>query len=346
MPSSHRVLVVGPTWMGDMIIAQAMCIKLRESFAIEELHVLAPPSTLALTRLMPEVDAGIDMPVGHGEIGLKRRWQTARQLSEQSYDWAIITSRSFKAALIPFMAKIPRRTGFLGELRYGLINDIRPEIRQPNHRTIDRFLSILPLMTGTDSDPVPTPRLIVTDEQVEEALSAVGLERPDRPLLVLCPGADYGPAKRWPTRHFAELSTVQQRKGWAVWVLGSNDDREAGNQICDVDGDHSHNLTGRTTIDQAVALMSISNAVVSNDSGLMHASAALQKRTVGLFGSSSPERTPPLTDLGTALWQGLSCSPCFKRQCPLGHMDCLNQLTPQMVVSELEHDGDLHHQIR
>ncbi len=317
-------------------MAQAMFMKIRLLYSVDELHVLAPPSTLPLTQLMPEVDDGISLAIGHGELRFGERLRISRILAANSYDWAIITPRSIKSALVPFLAGIKRRTGFLGEMRFGLINDVRPERHTRAIRTVDRILSLVPAVEGSAVSRPPTPRLVVPERYVEEALAVVGIARPSSPVLALCPGADYGPAKRWPVRHFASLAAEQQRKGWTIWVLGSKNDRAIAAEICDHAGGSCHNLAGLTRIDQAAALMTLSDAVVSNDSGLMHVAAALRKQTVGLFGPSSPERTPPLTNRGAALWLGLGCSPCFKRRCPLGHTECLNQLTPEMVSSELE----------
>lgn len=319
-----------------MVLAQGLFRKLRRTGPVDALHVLAPPQSLALTGLMPEVDEAIPLPIGHGELGLAGRWRLARRLAAVSYDRAIVMPRSFKSALIPFWARIPRRTGFLGEMRYGLINDIRRHRYAQSPRTLDRFLSLVDGPEDAATALEFEPRLVVTDRQVRDALAAIGLERPQSPILALCPGAEYGPAKQWPVRHFAQLAAEQARDGRTIWVLGSESERDLAAEICGHAGGAGQNLAGRTDLVQAAALLSLCDAVVSNDSGLMHIAAALGKRTIGLFGSSSPKRTPPLGDRATALWLGLDCSPCFKRKCPLGHTDCLNRLTPDMVSAALD----------
>lgn len=335
---ADRVLVVGPAWVGDMVLAHGLFRKLRRMGSVDTLHVLAPPQSLALTELMPEVDQAVPLPIGHGELSLAGRWRVARRLAALSYDWAIVMPRSFKSALIPLWARIPRRTGFLGEMRIGLINDVRRHRYRQSPRTLDRFLSLVDGPGGADAAREFEPRLVVTDRQIQDALAATGLERPRSPTLALCPGAEYGPAKQWPVRHFARLAAGQARDGRTIWVLGSDSERDLAAEICGHAGRAGQNLAGRTDLVQAAALLSLCDAVVSNDSGLMHIAAALGKRTIGLFGSSSPKRTPPLGDHGTALWLGLGCSPCFKRHCPLGHTDCLNRLTPDMVSAALDPD--------
>ena len=334
----NRVLVVGPAWVGDMVLAQGLFKILRRMGSVDALHVVAPPPSLALTDLMPEVDEAIPLPIGHGVLNLAGRWRVARRLAAVSYDWAIVIPRSFKSALIPYWARIPRRTGFLGEMRIGLINDIRHHQYAQSPRTLDRFLSLACVQEGADTALDSEPRLVVTDQQIKDALAETGLERPRSPTLALCPGADYGPAKRWPVRLFAKLAAEQARHGRTIWVLGTESERNLATEICRHAGRSSQNLAGLTNLVQAATLLSLCDAVVSNDSGLMHIAAALGKRTIGLFGSSSPKRTPPLSDHGTALWLGLACSPCFKRHCPLGHTDCLNRLTPDMVSAALDPD--------
>jgi heptosyltransferase-2 len=176
----------------------------------------------------------------------------------------------------------------------------------------------------------------VPAEAARAALTALGIEVPQARLLALCPGAEYGPSKRWPAEHFAALARQHVERGWTVWLIGGPADREAAQAIAAAAGAGCTDLAGRTDLGQAVALLSLADAVVSNDSGLMHVAAALGRPQVALFGSSSPEVTPPLSDQARALWLRLDCSPCFKRDCPLGHHRCLRELAPGMVAEALE----------
>ncbi len=165
-------------------------------------------------------------------------------------------------------------------------------------------------------------------------LAALGLERPSR-LLVCCPGAEYGPAKRWPEAHYASLARAAAAQGWTVWLLGSHKDAPVGESIAQAADGCARNLCGTTSLDQAIDLLALADHVVCNDSGLMHVAAALGRSLTALYGSSSPGFTPPLSERATVLQLGLECSPCFKRECPLGHFKCLQDLEPLRVLDTL-----------
>jgi heptosyltransferase-2 len=153
---------------------------------------------------------------------------------------------------------------------------------------------------------------------------------------VFAPGAEFGPAKRWPARHFASLARQLAARGFQVWLLGSKKDAPVTAEIQELSGQACVDLAGRTTLDQAIDLMSFATRVVSNDSGLMHVAAALERPMVALFGSSSPDFTPPLSSQARVIYLKLSCSPCFKRDCPLGHTNCLVQIAPENVLTSLQ----------
>jgi heptosyltransferase-2 len=242
---------------------------------------------------------------------------------------------AFKAALVPFWAGARVRTGYLGELRFGVLNDRR---RDPGHgaaRTVDRFVALAGA-PGEAAGVAPAPRLRVPPGHAAAALRALGLSQPQARLLALCPGAEFGPSKRWPPDHFAALARAWGERGWSAWLIGGPGDTAAAQAIALAAGGGCVDLTGRTTLGQAVALLGLADAVVSNDSGLMHVAAALQRPQLALFGSSSPEITPPLSPRARSLWLGLACSPCFKRDCPLGHHRCLRDLPPQMAIDALD----------
>jgi heptosyltransferase II len=330
-----RILVVGPAWVGDMVMAQSLFAVLKRRRPGAALHVLAPPATLPLLSFMPEVERAIALPPGHGRLDLAARWRLGRSLRRERYDWAIVLPRSFKSALVPFWAGARRRTGYRGELRYGLLTDIREDPGHAGACTVDRFVT---LAFNNDEEPTlaPHPSLIVATEAASAALAAVGTERPRLPLLALCPGAEYGPSKRWPTEHYAVLARRYVERGWTVWLMGGPADQQSASAIAAAAGSGCVDLAGRTSLSQAVALLSLADAVVSNDSGLMHVAAGLRRPQVALFGSSSPEITPPSSDKAVALWLRVDCSPCFKRDCPLGHHRCLRELSPTMVEEVLE----------
>jgi len=327
------VLVVGPAWVGDMVMAHSLFAALKRDRPDRRLDVLAPPWTRPLLDHMPEVDGAVVQPVGRGRLGLGERRRLARDLRGR-YAWAVVLPNSFKSALVPFWARIPRRTGYVGELRRGLLNDARRLDTARLPRTVDRFVALAGPRDAPPPEIVP-PRLHVTAAHIDAALAAVGLARPDRPLLAVCPGAEYGPAKRWPAEHFATLARRRLAQGWAVWLFGSPADAAVTAGIAAA-AEGVVDLAGRTGLSQAVALLSLADAVVTNDSGLMHVAAALGRPLVALFGSSSPAMTPPLSERAEVLSLALPCSPCYQRTCPLGHLNCLRGLEPERVERALE----------
>ncbi len=335
-PSGDGILVVGPAWVGDMVLAQSLFKALKRRHPERRLDVLAPGWTLPLLDYMPEVDGMVPLAAGHGELKLGLRFRTARRLRVYRHGWAIVLPSSFKAALIPFWARIPRRTGYVGEARWGLLNDPRRLDPRRLPRTVDRFVALAAPRGAIGYDPIEAPSLAVEPHHTAEALAAVGLARPSAPVLALCPGAEYGPAKRWPPEHFGALARRALDRGWAVWLFGSPADRESATAIRTAAGPGCTDLTGRTQLGHAIALLALADAVVSNDSGLMHVAAALGRRLVAVYGSSSPAMTPPLSSSSTVLRLGLPCSPCFKRECPLGHLACLRDLTPELVADALD----------
>ena len=302
-----RILVVAPNWIGDALMAQPLLARLHG-----EIDVIAPEWVAAVLRRMPEVRSVISTPFVHGPLQLGERWKLGRSLKGQ-YDQAYVLPNSWKSALIPFFAGIPRRTGYLGEARYGLLNDLRKAPDAPMSEHYARLAG---------DGPLSQPRLRVSAEEVEQAKRKFGVAAR---YAVLCPGAEYGPAKRWP--YFADLS---RRLAVPAVVLGSAKDREASGGISGTD------LTGKTSLDEAMALIAGANFVVSNDSGLMHVAAALGRPQVALFGSSSPVHTPPASPAARVLWLRIECSPCYQRECPLGHFRCMKEMGVEMVLDRLK----------
>ncbi|MBF0625962.1 MAG: lipopolysaccharide heptosyltransferase II [Magnetococcales bacterium] len=340
MLPSPPLLVVGPAWVGDMVLADSLFQVLVRQDPRRAIDVLAPPWSLPLLERMPGVRRGIALPVAHGRLGLAVRWRLGRELARVGYGQALLLPNSFKSALVPFWAGIPRRTGFRGELRWGLLTDIRPLDRQRLPRTVDRFVALGLAPGATLPADLPYPKLRVDPDAARATARRLAPAGPaDAPLLVLCPGAEYGPAKMWPVAHFATLARRQTARGWRVWIIGSDKDRPAGADIAGPGGPGMQDLTGRTRLGEAVDLLSLATAVVSNDSGLMHVAAALDRPVIALFGSSDPTHTPPLGRRARVLSLNLPCAPCFRRRCPLGHTDCLTTLAPERVLALLD-DGD------
>ena len=309
-------------------MAQSLFMVLRQRFPEVQIDVLAPAWSRTLLERMPEVRNAINMPLGHGQLQLGLRRRLGLELRDQHYDQAILLPNSLKSALTPFFARIPRRTGFAGEMRYGLLNDIRPLDKQRLSMTVQRFVALGLEARDVLPDAIPQPRLITPADGADTAIDELGLRTDDAPILGLCPGAEYGPAKRWP--HYAALAVDYLARGWRVWLFGSDKDQAVTEAISRA-APGCEDLAGRTRLAQAIDLLARCDAVVSNDSGLMHVAAALGRPLVAIYGSSDPGFTPPLTDRAEIVRRGLECSPCFERVCPLGHTLCLNDITPADV---------------
>jgi heptosyltransferase-2 len=305
-----RILVVAPNWIGDALMAQPLLARFKGA----TIDVLAPEWVAPVVRRMPEVSEVIVAPLRHGPLQLGERWSLGRSLKRRGYDSAIVLPNSWKSALVPFFARIPVRTGYLGEMRYGLLTSIHRQAKAPMPLHYAR-------LAGEPGNELPRPHLQVMEEEIEETKARFGIRGH---YVVLCPGAEYGPAKRWP--YFKELA---DELGTPVVLLGSGKDAPAAAAI------RGMNLVGKTSLDDAIRLIAGADAVVSNDSGLMHVAAALGRPQVALFGSSSPEHTPPASPAAKVLWLRLECSPCFERECPLGHFRCMKDIGVEQVLATL-----------
>ena len=327
---AQRVLIVGPAWVGDMVMSQVIYSGLRADNPDIEIDVLTPRATLSLVQRMPEVNRGILIDQRHGQFGFGYRRALGSKLAENRYDRAIVTPNSLKSALVPFFADIPRRVGFLGEYRYFLLNDIRLLDKRRLPLMTDRFLA---LIDKTRAQMI-RPQLMVDEDNQTRFIRESGLDL-SKPVVGFCPGAEFGDAKQWPESYFAELGRRLVAQGKQVWILGSPADEQTGAIISDGIGDGCTNLSGKTTLPDAIDLLALCESVVTNDSGLMHIAAAVGTPVTAIYGSTSPDFTPPLSDRAKIVRLGLDCSPCFKRECPLGHRNCLNRLSPDLVQASL-----------
>lgn len=316
------------------MLMQPMLHRLLQRHPGASIDVLAPPWTEKLLRQMPEIHDVILNPFPHGAFGLSARRRLGVQLRDQQYDQAIVLPNSWKSALVPFFANIPLRTGFAGEMRYGLLNDARKLSKKKLPLMVERFAQLAEAPSDEIQRPLPFPQLLVDDLQRSQALNKFGLTL-DKPVAVFCPGAEYGPAKRWPPQYYAELAQHLRGQGYAVWLVGSHKDKEVADKIVALGNEPCRNLCGVTDLSEVIALLSCADMVVSNDSGLMHIAAALDRPLLAIFGSSSPQFTPPLSDKAQVLKLDLPCSPCFKRECPLGHFNCMIKLTPKEVARHI-----------
>lgn len=316
-----------------MVLAQSLFKVIKQRYPQSELDVVAPAWTLPLLDRMQEVDRGIALDIGHGELGLGKRVALGRALREREYDRAIVLPNSLKSAIVPWVARARRRSGFVGEFRYGLLNDARKLDEKVLPKTVERFVALGLKPNEPLPASLPLPELIAKRDNTLHALNAVGHSMPQVPVLALCPGAEYGPSKRWPVEHFAEIARNKLAQGWEVWLFGSRKDVPVTQAIDKLAGGRCVDLGGRTSLAEAIDLLSLAQVVVSNDSGLMHVAAALGRKLIALYGSSDPRHTPPMSDKATVIYLGLSCSPCFKRECPLVHLNCLKGISPQQVLA-------------
>ena len=328
-----KALIVAPSWIGDTVLAQPLFVRLHERIPGLQLDALAARWVAPVLERMPQIARIVDSPFAHGELSLKARHRLARQLAQAGYGQAYVLPNSLKSALIPFFADIPERIGFIGETRYGLINRRHTLNKGLLPQMCERFAQLAEAPGAPLPRPLPLPRLSSSSSERGATLAALGLNLPAK-LAVFCPGAEYGPAKRWPARHFATLANALADRGFAVWLLGSPKDRAIGDEIVSLSGSAGLplNLCGATSLTQAIDLLAAASCVVCNDSGLMHVAAALDRPLIAVYGSSSPGFTPPLSRHARVISLALECSPCFKRECPLGHLDCLNKLDPQRVL--------------
>jgi heptosyltransferase-2 len=325
---AERILIVAPSWVGDAILSEPLVAVLREPLGEPIVDVLAPPWCAPVYARMRGIGRIVENPLGHGELGLGRRRVLAREIRARAYTRAFILPNSFKSALIPWFAGVPRRIGYAGEARRALLTETRRLDPKAFPRLVDRFVA-LAVPKGRLIPTPPAPVLVPNAANAAGAMRALKLST-HRPIAIFCPGAEYGPAKRWPAEHFIALARRMLEEGYAVWLLGSPNDQAAALPIAAaIPG--VRDLTGRTDLGTAIDLLSLASVVVSNDSGLMHAAAAVGRPLVALFGSSSPDYTPPLSPLAQIAKIDIACSPCFQRECPLGHFKCMRELDVEVV---------------
>lgn len=325
-------LIIGPAWVGDMVMAHSLFQCLAQTG--ETLDVLAPNWCLALLSRMPEVRRAIAMTVGHGQLGLGKRWQLAQRLKAERYTRSIVLPTSLKSALIPWFAGIPQRIGWLGEQRYGLLTDHRNLNQSAYPMMVQRFMEFAHTKDEHwNINDYPLPKLTSSDQQKDAVCDAHGLNRSGAPILALCPGAAWGRSKQWPNHQHSALARSFLEKGWQVWLLGGPNDAAEIQTIFDTAGPHDRliKLGSDVPLIDKVDLLAMADVAVTNDSGLMHVAAAVNCKVVGLYGATSPHHTPPLCEHHHIFNLELPCQPCFKPQCQFGHLNCLNQITPMAV---------------
>jgi heptosyltransferase II len=334
---SEKILILGPSWVGDMVLAQSLFKTLKQQKPDVQIDVAAPSWTLPLLERMPEVTNKISLPFKHGELAFWQRIKFGWELKNSNYSQAIILTNSFKSALLPWAAGIKKRTAFLGEMRFCLLNDIRPLDKTKLKKTVERFVTLGLNKSEELPKTLPQPALMASPEAAWILASKAGISNNKSKILGLCPGAEYGEAKRWPAEYYAEVARGALKKNWQVMLFGSDKDTAITSQINQLTENRCIDLGGKTKLGEAIDLMSLCDTVISNDSGLMHVAAALikeddaDKKLIAIFGSSDPYHTPPMQANAVIKYLGLECSPCFERTCPLGHLNCLRQIAPVTI---------------
>lgn len=332
----HRSLVIAPQWIGDAVMTEPLLRRLHARG--EQLTVGALPWVAPVYRAMPQVHAVIEFPFAHGGLQLKARRALAQHIAGR-FDTAYVLPNSLKSALLPLLAGIPKRVGYLGEARIGLLTHRLKNPVKGQRPPMVAFYSALSGDTGLEAD---RPVLQMPEGEVAQALAELGLQR--GAYVVFAPGAEYGPAKRWPAAHFSALA---HSLDVPVVLLGSGKEaalcEEIAAPVNALQPGRCLNFAGKTTLVQALCAIAAARQVVSNDSGLMHVAAAFGVPQVAIFGSSSPLHTPPLSQRAAVLWlkndpdyqPPLDCAPCFERECPLGHTRCLKDISAARVLAAL-----------
>lgn len=327
-----RSLIIAPQWIGDAVMTEPLLRRLHARG--EALTVGALPWVAPVYRTMPQVAEVIEFPFAHGGLQFKARRALAKQI-EGRFDTAYVCPNSLKSALLPFLASIPKRVGYLGEARVGMLTH---RLKNPSKGQRPPMVAFYSALSGEADVAQDRPRLQVDAAQRDATLATLSLQAAG--YYVFVPGAEYGPAKRWPASRFAELA---QSLDLPVLLLGSGKEAALCEEIAaranTPQAGRCRSLAGKTTLLDAFGLIAAAKAVVSNDTGLMHVAAALDVPQVAIFGSSSPLHTPPLSEQAQVIWlkndaayqPPLDCAPCFERDCPLGHLRCLRDITAERV---------------
>lgn len=331
---SKKILIIGPAWIGDMVMAQTLFKFIKQQNADTIIHVLAPQWTFPLLERMPEIHRAIASPFQHKKLDLIKRYHVGQQLRQEQYDQAIVLQNSWKSALVPFFAHILQRTGWIGECRFFLLNDERKLVKEKYPLMIEQLMALgLPKNTELKK-PYPIPSLIVDENSVKNTVKKYQLSV-EKSILAFCPGAQYGESKQWPSEYFAEVALQKIAENKQIWLFGSEADKIITQKINQLTFNQCVDLAGKTTLSEAIDLLSCAETVVTNDSGLMHIAAALKRPLIAIYGSSTPAFTPPLSDHAKIISLHLDCSPCFKRICPLKHFKCMKDLKPEWVLKWL-----------
>jgi heptosyltransferase-2 len=326
----EKLLIIPQNWLGDIVMSQTLLKRVKSENPNTVIDILVNSTFKSLVERMPEISKAVILDCGHKELGLLKRLNLARRI-KGNYDQSIVLSRSIKSALIPFFAKIPIRTGELGESRYILINDLKKFTKEDRRKTAFRYVSMFSKKQEVLNEKY-YPSLKSDLENIKILSKKYKLNL-DKKIIIFAPGAAFGPSKMWPVEKFKELGE-KLNKDFFILILGSNNEKNIGDKI--VTNKNMINLCGETSITDAVDLMHISEFCVSNDSGLMHLASATNTKSISIYGATSPELTPPLTSNKEIHYRGISCSPCFEKKCKYGHYNCLVEIQADDVFKSFK----------
>jgi heptosyltransferase-2 len=334
MINKYKVLIIAPAWVGDMVMSQTLFKLLKQRYGERlSLDVFANDWARDILLRMPEVNHVISNPFAHGKLALLHRIKLGLALRHAKYDQVFVLPNSLKSAITPLFSGIKRRTGFIGESRYILLNDIYRLNRHKLPLMIDRFCALDNY--GNKPHNIPYPQLTVDKENQQKLVSQLNIDQ-TKPLIAFCPAAEFGPAKRWFPEHFASLANMLIKDDCQVIILGSNKDTQISQEIIDLAKNKEIiNACGKTSLVDVADLLALAKYIVTNDTGLMHIACAVDSNVIAVYGSSSPHFTPPLSDKATILQTSLDCQPCFARTCRFGHYNCLRFITPDMVYEKI-----------
>ena len=333
-----KILIVGPSWVGDAVMAQSLYKIIKDSNPQSKIDVLSPEWSLGILNRMDELDDLICSPFDHGDLRIKDRVRFGYSLRDRSYDQAIVLTNSLKSSFIPFTANIPKRTGWLGEMRYGFINDIRKVNKNKHKLMVEKFscLSINPLVENNYE--IPWPSLRVDLINLSKLLKKYSFEQ-SHESIAICPGAEFGPSKRWPANYYAEVIRHYLSKNWQVFILGSKNDLPVAKAIEDqVPSENKallFNFTGQTSIEDAVDILSTCDLVLTNDSGLMHVAAAVNVKLLALYGPTSPKFTPPLSKKAKVIQKIEGYEKTREGELEEGYHYGLSMIKPEEVLDSL-----------
>ena len=334
-----KILVVGPSWVGDSVMAQTLYKRIKKELPSSQIDVISPHWSLALLERMPEVCKKIVSPFSHGETKLLERYRLGQGLKKENYDRAIVLTNSLKSSLIPYFARIGVRTGWLGEFRYGLINDIRSSKELKKSLMVEKFAALSLYEENYSIENLTFPELEINFANQRNFLEEFSLDY-SKNTMAICPGAEFGPSKRWPAEYYAEIAIFYVNKGWNVLCIGSKNDEDIGIEIGSLNNlgcnESFINLIGKTSLQDAIDILAFTEKVVTNDSGLMHIAAAVKTPLVALYGPSSPEYTPPLISKKKILRKTQGYEKVRYGSNEKGYHQSLLDIKPEEVLNALE----------